>query len=92
METISVIQHHSFTITEPQNPTTGYTLSITTSPSIQVINDTTINQSTRIGANQLRHWTLVPRELGIYYIVLLNNRQWEDIIPYTKIIKIIVHT
>jgi predicted secreted protein len=88
METISVIQNHFFTITELQNISTGYTLSITTSPSIQVINDTTINQSQHIGAGQLRYWTLVARKVGIFYVVLLHNREWEDIIPNTKIIKV----
>jgi predicted secreted protein len=91
MQTISITQNTTFTITEPQNPSTGYTLSITTSPSIKVINDTTLNQSIRIGASQFRRWVLVARELGIFYIVLLNAREWENNDPYTKIIKVNVH-
>jgi predicted secreted protein len=90
METISITKNNTFTITEPQNITTGYTLSITTSPSIQVIRDTTVNHNNRIGAGQLRHWTLVAREVGTYYIVLLSSREWEDTVPYNKIIKVIV--
>lgn len=88
MDTISVIRNKSFTLTEPQNPSTGYTLSITTSPSIQVINDTNINQTNRIGASQLRRWSLIAREVGGYYVVLLSSRVWENTVPYTKIIKI----
>lgn len=92
METLSVIQNKSFILTQPQNPSTGYSLSITTSPSIQVINDTVINNTNRIGAPQLRRWSLVAREVGVYYVVLLSSRVWEDTVPYSKIIKINVIT
>ena len=78
--TVSVSQGNTITLQLPENPTTGYQWNLTTTPGLDVTNDTYVPSDTTgrlVGSGGIHIWQISVNNTGRQEISAIYKRSWE---------------
>ncbi len=80
--TTAVNQGSTITVRLEENPTTGYMWNMTTTPGLQIINDTyepSDMSGTMVGSGGTRTWEISAAAKGDQKITAVYRRSWEPV-------------